>query len=412
MRSLGFSRYILTIGAAAALLVGCGGSQPPIGAPTSRSAASAKASLTRGSATYAVLYSFEGGERGRNGAHPNTALIKVDGTLYGTTSGTNRGLDRYGTIFTITPSGAATLFFRFRGGPKEGAAPNGLTDVGGILFGTTARGGSNGFGTVYSITRTGDLTTLHNFTGGAGDGSDPQGLVNVNGTLYGTTSGGGTNGDGTVFSLTSSGTETILYNFAGGTTDGAKPEAPLIDVQGTLYGTTANGGKNSNGTVFAITPSGTETVVYSFKGGRKDGAGPLAALVDVHGILYGTTWSGGSPHCGGGCGTVFAITPYGNETVLYIFRAGTPDGAYPDAGVVNVHGTLYGTTFYGGADSFGTLFAIAPSGKESILHSFAGPTADGQYPEAALLNANGTLYGTSSQGGTFYNGGTVFALTP
>ncbi len=405
MRNL--ARFALSIGAAA-LFVGCGGSQMPLGAPTSRSPASAKASLTHGSATYAVVYSFESGERARDGAHPN-ALINLDGTFYGTTAGTSRGLDRYGTIFTMTPSGTGKLFFRFRGAPKEGADPKGLTDVGGRLFGTTARGGSNGFGTVYSITRPGNLTTLHSFTGGQQDGADPKGLVNVNGTLYGTTSAGGTHGDGTVFSITSSGVETVLYNFD--KKNGATPAAPLIDVHGTLYGTTSDGGASGKGTVFAITPSGTETVLYSFKGGTKDGAAPVAALVDVHGTLYGTTWSGGSPHCGGGCGTVFAITPSGKETVLYIFQAGTTDGAYPGAAVADVHGTLYGTTFYGGADSFGTAFAIAASGKESILHSFAGYPADGQYPEAALLNANGTLYGTTYYGGSF-GAGTVFALTP
>jgi uncharacterized repeat protein (TIGR03803 family) len=202
--------------------------------------------------------------------------------------------------------------------------------------------------------------------------------------------------------------ETVIYNF--NKKEGATPAAPLTNFHGTLYGTTSGGGANGNGTVFTITPSGTETVLYNFKGGKNDGAGPDSALVGAGGKLYGTTWSGGNPHCGGGCGTVFAITPSGKETVLYIFKAGTADGAYPKGALVDVRGTLYGTTVFGGADSQGTIFAIAASGKEAILHSFAG-ASDGEDPEAGFLNANGTLYGSTSQGGSL-DGGTIFTLTP
>jgi uncharacterized repeat protein (TIGR03803 family) len=113
---------------------------------------------------------------------------------------------------------------------------------------------------------------LYNFKGGASDGEYPlAGLISLKGTLYGTTAGGGDgcdNGEGcgTVFSLTPSGTETILHNF-GGSKDGAEPYATLINVNGTLSGTTVSGGdKTNDGTVFSITKSGTEAVVYRFKG--------------------------------------------------------------------------------------------------------------------------------------------------
>lgn len=397
-------RCLLGICLLAQGLIGCGSPQPTFGAPPG----STVSPLIRPSVTYGVLYSFTG-HQGRSGGHPSAPLINVDGTFYGTTSGTARGLARYGTVFSITISGVEKPIVVFKDGPK-GATPGDLIDIGGTLFGTTAAGGSNGLGTVFSMTRAGRLTTLHSFSGGSGDGARPNGLVNVDGTLYGTTSTGGTHGDGTVFSITPSGTETVLYNFAGSPTDGAMPVAPLIDVQGTLYGTTANAGKYAQGTVFKISPSGKETVLYSFRGGTKDGAGPLAALVDVHGVLYSTTWSGGSVHCGGGCGTVFAITPAGKERIFHVFQAGTTDGAYPNAAVVGVDGTLYGTTSMGGANGVGTVFAITSSRRESVLHSFGGG-ADGVYPEAALHNTNGTLYGTTFYGGSFA-AGTVFALTP
>jgi uncharacterized repeat protein (TIGR03803 family) len=94
---------------------------------------------------------------------------------------------------------------------------------------------------------------LHSF-GGSGDGELPQaGLTNVSGTLYGTTYGGGTNKDGTVFAITTAGAETIIHNFGPfNSKDGESPDAGLINVKGTLYGTTSQGGKYGDGTVFAL----------------------------------------------------------------------------------------------------------------------------------------------------------------
>lgn len=408
-------RRLLVVCLLAQVLVACG-MLPTQLAP----AGSQAAPPTRQSVTYGVLYSFQG-HFTRDGGFSYTALINVNGTLYGTTNGTQRGPGHNGTVFTITASGDEKELFLFKNGQKHGANPNDLINVGSTLYGTTTWGGSSDRGTVFSVTSAGREKVLHNFVGTSSDGADPSGLVNVNGTLYGTTASGGTGtcngytlpGCGTVFTMTSSGAETVLYNFKGGTTDGGRPAAPLTEVQGTLYGTTAGGGSSGDGTVFAITPSGTETVLYNFKGGTRDGAHPeLAPLVDVDGTLYGTTWAGGSRHCGReGCGTVFAVTPSGKERVVYIFQAGPADGAFPDAPVVDVGGTLYGTTEEGGADSSGTVFAITASGTETILHSFAGTTTDGRYPVAGLLNVGGTLYGTTVEGGS-YGAGTVFTLTP
>jgi uncharacterized repeat protein (TIGR03803 family) len=101
--------------------------------------------------------------------------------------------------------------------------------------------------------------------------------------------------------------------------------------------------------------------------------------------------------------------------VLHSF-GDTPDGNDPNAGLINVNGTLYGTTSLGGAKNAGTVFSVTTTGNEKVLHSFAGGS-DGKYPNAGLMNVNGTLYGTSLQGGGAgcpdHTGcGTGFAFTP
>jgi uncharacterized repeat protein (TIGR03803 family) len=215
----------------------------------------------------------------------------------------------------------------------------------------------------------------------------------------------------------------VLHSFGGGA-DGKTPVAGLIDVKGHLYGTTRYGGAYGHGTVFSITPGGTEKVLHSFAGGS-DGAEPLASLIEVKGTLYGTTESGGANSCDGlgNCGTVFSITPSGTEKVLHSFAGGS-DGAFPVASLMNVKGRLYGTTAYGGTNQHhcgsscysagGTIFSITPSGTEKVLHSFAKGT-DGSYPSASLTDLGGTLYGTTELGGGSAcqaGCGTVFALTP
>jgi uncharacterized repeat protein (TIGR03803 family) len=227
----------------------------------------------------------------------------------------------------------------------------------------------------------------------------------------------------------------IVYSFSGYPNDGANPYAGLIDVGGTLYGTTAAGGSYSGGsnyclirsyegcgTVFSVTPSGIEKVRHSF-GAAGDGANPLwAGLVDVNGTLYGTTNAGGSYACYGSgytdCGTVFSITLGGTEKVLHSFSGYPDDGARPHAGLTDVKGTLYGTTLYGGwgSDSCnysgaacGTVFSITTAGTEKGLHAFTGHP-DGAFPGARLVDVADTLYGTTASGGK-QRDGTFFTIT-
>jgi uncharacterized repeat protein (TIGR03803 family) len=201
----------------------------------------------------------------------------------------------------------------------------------------------------------------------------------------------------------------VLYNFTG-STDGATPYAPLVrDSAGNLYGTTEAGGASGAGTVFKVSKSGKETVLYSFTGGV-DGANPFAGLLqDAADNLYGVTAYGGTS----GVGTVFKLSKGGKETVLHNFAGGTADGCYPFGGLLrDTAGNLYGTTEDCGASGIGTVFKLSKTGEETILHSFAGGTSDGEFPSftTLLMDANDNLYGVAEQGGA-YNLGVVYKLS-
>lgn len=197
--------------------------------------------------------------------------------------------------------------------------------------------------------------------GGSGnvDGADPQAslVFGTDNNLYGTTNGGGSSDNGTVFKITPSGTETLLHSFSNGN-DGANPQAALtLGSDGNFYGTTYSGGNSNNGTIFKITPSGTETVLYSFGSKVNDGANPQAALIlGSDGNFYGTTNNGGDY----GYGTVFVVTTTGTEAVVYSFGGllANNDGANPQAGLVLGSDGLYGTTYNGGNENAGTIFKL------------------------------------------------------
>lgn len=204
----------------------------------------------------------------------------------------------------------------------------------------------------------------------------------------------------------------VLYAFKGGPGDGANPSDTLVaDKAGNLYGTAAAGGKYNDGIVYALAPDGTETVLHEFKG-IKDGASPEAEpglIMDKKGNLYGTTFFGGD---GGGCscGTIFRLAPDGREKVLYAFKGGN-DGDYPFSGVIaDAQHNLYGTTYNGGVNNEGTVFKLAPDGTETVLHSF-GDGSDGQRPEDSLLAYNGRFFGTTPFGGADAYG-TVYKIAP
>jgi uncharacterized repeat protein (TIGR03803 family) len=254
------------------------------------------------------------------------------------------------------------------------------------------------------------FNVVYAFTGGADGGTPPSALIlDATGNLYGTTYFGGVSKAGVVYKLDSTGKETVLHSFHG-KPDGSHPFAGVIqDAAGNLYGTTQSGGASRKGVVYMLNKAGKKTILYSFTGGA-DGAIPNGGLLrDTAGNLYGTTANGGTLSCehGKGCGTVFKLDTTGKETVLHSF-AGS-DGANPNAGVVqDAAGNFYGTTFRGGASAHGTVFELDPTGKETLLHSFAGK--DGALPFAGLLfDGNASFYGTTTSGGVSGNG-VVFVL--
>ncbi len=391
---------------------------------------------------FKVLHTFHG----KDGANPTDVLIRdAEGNLYGTTGvgggGNCSGGEGCGAVFKMDKTGKEVWLHKFNG--ANGAIPiAGLFgDASGDLYGTTLEGGDTacdppyGCGAVFGLDKTGTKeTVLHKFTGDP-DGYFPESLLvdDKAGNLYGTTSVGGANGLGAVFKIGKTGKETILYSFTGGS-DGCFPYPGVIrDSAGDLYGVASEGGDgfcNSGvGVVFKVDTTGGETVLHTF-GGGSDGANPSSALIfDSHGNLYGTTQNGGSEACGGtGCGTVFEVSPDGDETVLYAFcsLSDCADGEGPLFGplVIDRGGNLYGTTIFGGAYSncnggtCGAVFELDASGKETVLHSFTGG-ADGAVPYAGLtMDSHGNLYGTTQEGGDLncqrkYGGcGVVFRITP
>ena len=168
----------------------------------------------------------------------------------------------------------------------------------------------------------------------------------------------------------------VLNQFPYQSADGYDPQGQLLDLNGTLYGTTLDGGTDDNGTVYTISASGAKAVLYRFLGGS-NGANPVAGLIDVGGVLYGTAENGGKY----GGGIVYSIGIGGAENVLYAF-AQEPDGAGPLSGLTYANGLLYGTTQNGGkyAKGTGAVYSISTGGKEKVLHRFANP-ADGIYPD-------------------------------
>jgi uncharacterized repeat protein (TIGR03803 family) len=291
-------------------------------------------------------------------------------------------------------------------------------------------GSAAGFATAANAAAT--ETVVYSFQNNAKDGYFPTtALTNVGGTLYGTTGNGGigrcSNGCGTIFSIDpATGVETVLYSFRG-----KYPENPqasgLLGVGNKLYGTTLEGGRRGDGTLFSLdTKTGDFTTLYSFCALYEctDGAGPTDGLLDWKGVLYGTMSDGGSTN---NEGTAFAFdTKTGLETTVYTFCGdiGCKDGGDPEGGLARIKGKIYGLAQYGGGKqclSCGLAFQIDPARQhESVAYSFCHRVkcADGYKPRGALLESNGLLYGVTQFGGqdtcneSVYGCGTVFSLNP
>jgi uncharacterized repeat protein (TIGR03803 family) len=260
---------------------------------------------------------------------------------------------------------------------------------------------------VFKLTPRGKKTVLYSFGSVFGDGTGPESslILDSHGNLYGTTDTGGAADSGTVFKVTPKGTQTVLYSFMGGSDGYLAQGGVIMDTSGNLYGTTSLGGESGLGMVFKLTPDGKETVLHSFTGDG-DANNPAASLImDDTENLYGTAQSGGSK----GVGAVFKLTPDGRESVLYSFAGGN-DGINPACSlIIDANGNLFGTTPAGGANGSGTVFKLTAAGKEKVLYAFTGGS-DGASPQYGLImDARSSLYGTTSYGGEAQDG-TVFKI--
>lgn len=415
------------------LLPACGGGGGSSGSPVVPTPPSAP--ITPIGPAVSTIYTF--GSQPSDGVQPYGALLQAsDGNFYGTTAagGANSCSAQpnfCGTVYRLTPGGVATVLHSFDDSPRDGWKPVAALIQGrdGSLYGTTANGGEHGAGTVFKLTLNGVYTVLYSFGSYTGDGATPGGalLQATDGNFYGTTVSGGANSCfgvpnscGTLFKLTPSGVETLLYSFGASSADGALPQGALVQAaDGNIYGTTTAGGANpcrgytyQCGTVFKLTPAGVLTVLHTFGAELADGLAPQGALIQANdGNFYGTTASGGERSCNSlsGCGTVFKMTPDGSVTTLYAFAATTSDGSGPAPTLIQARdGNLYGTTRGGGAKGNGTVFRLTTAGARTILHSFDSSVLGGAGdPDGGVIQASDG----NLYGVTFYSGSPTGGLS-
>jgi uncharacterized repeat protein (TIGR03803 family) len=342
-----------------------------------------------GASGLTTLHTFTGAD----GSYPGQAMVLYNGLLYGTTA--YGGTSNNGTVFTLDPkTGLQSVLYSFAGGADAALPQSPLVYHKGALYGLSYfGGGTSNQGTVFKFDlATGTETVVHGFSGT--EGSFPRGSLVISGAdLYGTTTYGGTHLNGTLFRVSlAKGKVKVLHAFASGA-DGAGPEGGLTNDAGTIYGTTLTGGASSNGTIFELNPkTRAYKVLYSFT--VASGGGSNGVLLAHDGVLYGTGPSGAF-----GSGCVFKFNPTTlAETVLYSFT-GFADGSQPYAGVIYHSGALYGSTSQGGTSDNGTLYKLELStGSETVLYSFSGGS-DGLSPGGPLVYTARNYFG-STAGGT------------
>jgi len=314
-----------------------------------------------------------------------------------------------------------------------------LMDASGNLYGTTLEGGKYGFGLLFKLIPNADKSKytehiLKNFCANAGcpDGSYPSAelIMDVDGNLYGTARGGGEYGNGVVFKMkpvANGWTYGIVHSFChdAGCTDGRFPDTGFTyagqisgapwDESSPLFATTNSGGANNQGSVYKLSPNGsnwTYQVIHSFSSGML--AGPV--VLTPSGDLFGITEEGGKY----GDGTLYRLAAgTWSETTLHNFcaEANCTDGYYPYGRLaVDAAGNLFGTTSQGGSGrvAAGVVFEFTPGSGYSVIYNFCSrpDCGDGSDPQGGMImDAGGNLIGTTGVGGKRADGGTVFMLS-
>ena len=361
-----------------------------------------------------MLYTYPNTDVNDSGiTWPSVLSQGQDGDLYSTIQ--TNGTTTYGTVYKMTTGGAYSAIYTFcteaapctlTGGYPTGGVTLGLD---GNLWGTTSGGGKDGAGTVFKITPAGALTKVYDFTNGKDDSAPTYPpLQGQDGNMYGVSEEQYNTQYGSFFKLTTKGAiSPHAFNY----TDGVSPNLPAQGTDGNFYGTAQGGGDATCrcGVVYKATAGGTITVLHKFTGYVSstvyDGNRPIGILVqDSDGNFYGTTYQGGKFNEG----TVFKITPAGTYTLLYNFGSVTGDGLFPIAALtVGTDGNLYGAASKGGKAGYGALYEITTAGKEKLLYSFCVVACtDGFVPTTPMvLHTDGVFYGNTAGNSL---GGSVF----
>jgi uncharacterized repeat protein (TIGR03803 family) len=367
--------------------------------------------VNRDGTQFQVLHSFTG--HAGDGSRAFAGLTEgSDGRLYGTTR--FGGTANKGTVFRLNPDGTGyEVLHTFTGTPNDGGEPASRLLEGpdgrwfGTTIGTAAGGGVTNQGTVFALNQDGTgHVVLRRFTAQAGDGGTPYAdlILGSDGLLYGSTAAGGDDQQGTLFRMQSDGggyERLHSFDSEGG---GGTPYGPLLEsAPGVLHGVASSGGATGGrGVIFTLNTDGTGfRVLRTFTGGTADGAVPYGGVTrGTDGALYGTTWVGGMADLG----VVYRIQADGNGyEVLEHFNAGGGDPVTPYAGLAQgSDGAFYGTSWSGGNWGLGTVYRILPEdGQVEVIRHFAGGAADGEVPYGGVIEgSDGILYGATVQGGT------------
>lgn len=356
------------------------------------------------------------------GSGPIGALtLGTDGKFYGATKA--GGEFNRGTVFSMTAEGVLTTLTNF---PPADPVKHGISPTGGLVlgnnghfYGITQYGGANDQGTVFKITPAGELTTLHSFNPSFSSGSQPHGslVLHSNGYFYGIWSSGGRSGGGAIFRISHSGFLTTMAQFGSFNPDfdGTRPGLGLTEgIDGHLYGVTATS-DNSNGAVFRMTTAGQLTLVHEFNL-PSNGRQPYSTLTAAkNGDLYGTASGGISDH-----GIIFKVDKEGVFTKMVEFTGGS--GPCPGSRpclllALGSDGSIYGTTRDGGTylPGTGTLFSVSPEGQLTTLAIWGEQGSlpgSGVHPSGRVfVDEDGTIHGATSRGGNF-NYGSLYRIEP
>jgi uncharacterized repeat protein (TIGR03803 family) len=313
-----------------------------------------------------------------------------------------------GQILAMTPGGSVTQIHAFNIA-AEGSAPRGgmTPGVDGNFYGVLSGGGANGFGSIFKMTLSGTVTILHAFASTEGNALYPP-IQATDGNFYGSTLNSGFNG--VLYQITPTGKFKILHTFnRNAEGDGGSPLVQGTD--GKLY-TVAAEGALSGGTVLQFTTKGKVKVLHNFAFDRSEGYGIFTPVQAADGNFYGVCNQGGAQSSG----TIWKISPKGSFKLLYSLN-GTTDGQYPGNRLsLGTDGKLYGSTQYqgvnGGQGTGGTLFQVTNSGQYTVLFSFTGGNSNtGNFPNTVLAeDTDGIFYGVTAYAGGPDSDGTFYFL--